>query len=269
MRELPAGSLLVSSREQARDLCLLARGDAALGTAPDDGPFQPERSLQGPAWIDASSAWLGGTPAQDAMALSDVQVVTLPRAEVQSLLQRYPELGRRIVVTLAQQVHSLTMATHELMHKDADGALCRLAAAALRQRAASDGTITVCAARAQARHRVATRHHARDLVAPDAQLQPQGRDRGRGLHRAGARPRRRCAGSPRPERAAERARRRHSPPAAAAPPRRRAITSGSLPAMPGTPIGQVMRAIASAAMPRCSKRWRKRARLVFEPIRPR
>jgi len=38
--------------------------------------------------------------------------------------------------------------------------------------------------------------------------------------------------------------------------------------MPGRPIGQVMRAIASAAMPRCSKRWMNRARLVFEPISP-
>ncbi len=47
-----------------------------------------------------------------------------------------------------------------------------------------------------------------------------------------------------------------------------AITSGSLPAMPGTPIGQVMRAIASGAMPRSSKRCMKRWRLVFEPIRP-
>ena len=47
-----------------------------------------------------------------------------------------------------------------------------------------------------------------------------------------------------------------------------AMTSGSLPSMPGTPIGQVMRPMRSAAMPRCSKRWMKRWRFVFEPIRP-
>ena len=47
-----------------------------------------------------------------------------------------------------------------------------------------------------------------------------------------------------------------------------AITSGSLPVIPGTPIGQVMRSMASRAMPCCSKRWRKRARLVMLPIRP-
>jgi CRP-like cAMP-binding protein len=143
VRELPAGSLLVSCREPARDLCLVARGDAALGTAPDDGPFQPERSVQGPAWLDASSAWLGGNPAQDAMALSDVQLVTLPRAELQALLQDFPELGRRIVVTLARQVQSLTLATHDLMHKDAEGRFAAWLLQRCASEAASDGTITV------------------------------------------------------------------------------------------------------------------------------
>jgi len=147
VRDLPAGSLLVSSREPARDLSLLARGDAALGTAAEDGSFQPERSLQGPAWLDAGSAWLGGNPAQDALALSDVQLVTLPRLAMQLLLQRYPDLARRLVVTLARQVHTLTLATHDLMHKDAEG---RFAAWLLQRcttesapEAAGDGPVVV------------------------------------------------------------------------------------------------------------------------------
>lgn len=143
VRELPAGSLLVSCREPARDLCLIARGDAALGSAPADGSFQPERSVQGPGWLDASSAWLGGMPAQDAVAVSDVVLVTLPRADVQTLMQRSPELARRLVLTLARQVQSLTLATHDLMHKDAEG---RFAAWLLQRcagEAASDGSITV------------------------------------------------------------------------------------------------------------------------------
>ena len=143
VRELPAGSLLVSSREPARDLCLIARGDAALGSAPADGSFQPERSVQGPAWLDASSAWLGAAPAQDAVAVSDVTLVSVPRADVQALMQRHPELARRLVVTLARQVQSLTVATHDLMHKDAEG---RFAAWLLQRccsEAASDGSVTV------------------------------------------------------------------------------------------------------------------------------
>ena len=143
VRELLAGSLLVSSREPARDLCLIARGDAALGSAPADGSFQPERSVQGPAWLDASSAWLGAAPAQDAVAVSDVTLVSVPRADVQALMQRHPELARRLVVTLARQVQSLTVATHDLMHKDAEG---RFAAWLLQRccsEAASDGSVTV------------------------------------------------------------------------------------------------------------------------------
>jgi hypothetical protein len=47
-----------------------------------------------------------------------------------------------------------------------------------------------------------------------------------------------------------------------------AITSGSLPVMPGTPIGQVMRASSSAVKPRASSRWLKVAHLVLLPMRP-
>ncbi|MFT3666541.1 Crp/Fnr family transcriptional regulator [Piscinibacter sp.] len=143
VRELPAGSLLVSSREPARELCLIARGDAALGSVPADGGFHPERSVHGPAWLDAASAWVGGMPAQDAVAVSDVVLITLPRAEVQALMQRFPELARRLVATLAQQVQSLTLATHDLMHKDAEG---RFAAWLLQRcpgEAGDDGSLTV------------------------------------------------------------------------------------------------------------------------------
>ncbi len=44
-----------------------------------------------------------------------------------------------------------------------------------------------------------------------------------------------------------------------------AITSGSLPGMPGMPIGQVRRAVPT---PSAWRRERKRARLVREPISP-
>lgn len=119
-RELPAGSLLQSRHEAARDLLVLAQGDAALGIAQEGQPFQPERSLQGPDWLDAASAWLGGTPAQDALALSDVQLFALPRAALQPLLARHPDLAHRLLLALAHQVHQLTAVAHDLMHKDAE-----------------------------------------------------------------------------------------------------------------------------------------------------
>ena len=143
VRELPAGSLLVASREPARELWLIARGDAALGSALPDGSFHPERSVQGPGWLDASSAWLGGHPAQDAVALSDVMLVTVPRGELQALMLRHPELARRLVTTLAGQVQSLTLATHDLMHKDAEGRFAAWLVQRCAGSAQSDGSATV------------------------------------------------------------------------------------------------------------------------------
>lgn len=119
-RDLPAGSLLVSRQQPARELLVLAHGDAALGFVQEGTPFQPERSLQGPDWLDPASAWLGGTPAQDAIALSDVRVLALPVAEVQALLLRRPELATPLLHVLAQQVRQLTTVAHDLMHKDAE-----------------------------------------------------------------------------------------------------------------------------------------------------
>lgn len=119
-RELPAGASLISRRHAARDIVVLARGDAALGSAHDDAPFRPERALQGPQWLDASSAWLGGMHAQDAVAVSDVQLLSVPRVALQQAMAQHPELARRIVLVLAHQVHALTEVTHDLMHKDAE-----------------------------------------------------------------------------------------------------------------------------------------------------
>lgn len=119
-RALPAGSLLLSRQEPARELLVLAQGDAALGSVQDGGPFQPERSLQGPAWLDAASAWLGGVPAQDALALSDVQLLALPQAALAPLLARHPALAHELLLVLARQVHQLTAVAHDLMHKDAE-----------------------------------------------------------------------------------------------------------------------------------------------------
>lgn len=146
LRAAGAGARLISRRLPARELSILASGAAALGTAADDGAaFHPERSLQGPQWLDASSAWLAATHAQDAVAVSDVQVLSVPRSAFQAAMARHPELARRLVAELAREVHSLTAATHDLMHKDAEARF----AAWLAQRCTPDaaapnaGTVTL------------------------------------------------------------------------------------------------------------------------------
>lgn len=128
-RERPAGTLLISRRDPAHDLWLVASGDAVLGAAvpdgvagvrTDSGAFRRERSVHGPDWLDASSAWLGGDYGQDALAVSEVALVAIRRQALQQVLQHHPVLGCRLVQVLAQQVRLLTAATHDLMHKDAE-----------------------------------------------------------------------------------------------------------------------------------------------------
>ena len=120
-RAVPAGGELWSRHETARDLVLLAHGDAALGLASGSLAFHPERTVRAPHWLDVSSAWLSGRHAQDAIAVSDVQLVCVSRSQFQAAMTRHPALTRRLLVALALQVRALTAATHDLMHKDAEG----------------------------------------------------------------------------------------------------------------------------------------------------
>jgi hypothetical protein len=68
----------------------------------------------------------------DALAVSDVTVVELPRLALTTLLDDDAQLGSLLIQALAREVRTLTLNTHELMHKDAPARL----AAWLHQRCA-------------------------------------------------------------------------------------------------------------------------------------
>lgn len=51
--------------------------------------------------------------------MTSLQVVELAREDVQALLASFPVLARRLIGSLAREVHSLTASTQSLMHKDA------------------------------------------------------------------------------------------------------------------------------------------------------
>ena len=131
VRQLLAGQQVLSRHDVARSLLLLVRGDVGLGLMTPKAPLHIERSLRGPAWLDLSSAWLDCRPAVDGVALSDAVLVDVSRSAYQVLMARRPELARRTVVCLAEQLHAATGVTQDLMHKDAQG---RLATWLLRRR---------------------------------------------------------------------------------------------------------------------------------------
>lgn len=119
-REVAQGEQVLSRRDVASHLVLVVRGDVALGVAQADAPFLPERTVHGPDWLDSSSAWLSAPHGLDAVALSPARVLALPLTALLTLLPRSPELAPRLLTGLARQVHTLSAAAHDLMHKDAE-----------------------------------------------------------------------------------------------------------------------------------------------------
>ena len=118
-RFVPQGGAVFTQQEPARSLVFVREGDAALGWRTAEGDFRVERPVRGPGWLDQSSAWIDATHAIDARAVSPLVVVELPREDVQALLATQPQLARRLIASLAREVHSLAVNTHGLMHKDA------------------------------------------------------------------------------------------------------------------------------------------------------
>ena len=122
-RVLAPGDWVFTHRTPARVLSLLLEGVVSLGHS-EGAAMAPEHLLHGPAWLDAASAWLAGaTHAFDARAVGPVRVLELPRAGLQALLMQRPALAPGFLAVLAEQVQQLSLQTHELMHKDANGRL--------------------------------------------------------------------------------------------------------------------------------------------------
>lgn len=119
-RSLRAGEMAFTRRQRAHTLVAVLEGAVGLGLARDDEPFQLERTVRGPGWLDISSAWLGEMHAQDARALEDSCLLELPLEHMRGLLAREPQMLDRLLLALARAVHGLTCVTHDLMHKDAE-----------------------------------------------------------------------------------------------------------------------------------------------------
>jgi CRP-like cAMP-binding protein len=118
---LPAGAP-VFTRAQAASAKLLAvlSGQVGLGLMRPDASFQLERTVVGPAWLDLGSAWLGESPAQDARALSPVNILALPLPALRELMAQQPAMAERLLAGQARAMRSLVLMAQELMHKDAE-----------------------------------------------------------------------------------------------------------------------------------------------------
>lgn len=118
-RRVAAGQMVFRQGEAAATLVALVQGDAALGRLDAQGQFRNERHLQGPAWLDASSAWLGAAHHHDARAMSALTVVEFDADTLGEALEHMPVMARRLVRVLAGEVRTLTRHAQSLMHLDA------------------------------------------------------------------------------------------------------------------------------------------------------
>jgi len=119
LRRVPAGGLIFGHDDPARCLVAVRAGRAALGWRGGDGGFQVERPVHGPGWLDLASCWLQTGHPMDARATTEVVLAELPGDALRQRLDVHPGLAERLLVALARQVNSLTLATHGLMRKDA------------------------------------------------------------------------------------------------------------------------------------------------------
>lgn len=118
-RVVSRGHFVFRHEDTARALVFVRDGDVALGLASEGGGFHVERPVHGPGWLDQSSAWLNARHDIDALAVTPLVLVELPRDELQALLVSCPILARRLITSMAAEVHALAANTHSLMHKAA------------------------------------------------------------------------------------------------------------------------------------------------------
>jgi CRP-like cAMP-binding protein len=118
-RRFVAGDTVFRRGERAVALAVLALGDAALGGPDAHGHFRTERHLQGPAWLDASAAWLGEAHAHEARVLAPAVVVHLDCAALAAEIEGQPALARLLLRALAGEAQLMARSTQSLMHQDA------------------------------------------------------------------------------------------------------------------------------------------------------
>lgn len=120
LRHLHGGEMAFTRHQSAQHLVAVLKGSVGLGLARDDEPFDLERTVHGPQWLDVSSAWLGGSFSQDARAVGDAWLIDLPLNRMRELIAYQPAMLDRVLTGLAHTISSLTSLTHDLMHKDAE-----------------------------------------------------------------------------------------------------------------------------------------------------
>jgi CRP-like cAMP-binding protein len=105
-------------RDAASGLWLVVRGRVTVGGWEAGDHWRQTHAVQDGDWLDAFSAWLGGTFQEDAVAETDTSLLEFPVAAVRRVCAAHPSLARGFLGLLSLRIRQLTENTHGLLSKD-------------------------------------------------------------------------------------------------------------------------------------------------------
>lgn len=107
----------------ATSLWLLVRGRVSLGKRDAGERWWQSRELEAGDWIDVSSAWMGDSHAETALALTPVMVHEFPVEEVVGHCLNDAALVRVLLACVAAQARGATLQKQALLTKDTQARL--------------------------------------------------------------------------------------------------------------------------------------------------
>ena len=119
-QRLARGAVLLRRAQPADSVTYLESGRVALGLMDGQGMEHQLGVLQGPCWLDASSAVLGLPPAVDALAESEVQLNRVPLAEFRQALAALPPPAGAVLQDVARAHRQQTELAVSRLAKDAE-----------------------------------------------------------------------------------------------------------------------------------------------------
>jgi CRP-like cAMP-binding protein len=113
-----AGSPVFTRSDAAAGLWLVVSGRVTVGSWETDHQWRQTHAVGDGEWLDAASAWLGGSFQEDAVAETDTVLLQFPLPAVKRACAAHPSLARALLALLALRVRQLTENTHGLLSKD-------------------------------------------------------------------------------------------------------------------------------------------------------
>ena len=118
--ELAPGAVLLRRGECSEQVLHLERGRVMLGLLEQGGLHHQLGVVEGPFWLEASSALLGLPHAVDAVAETGVRLQRVALADFRHHIERLPEPSRSLLADLARAQRQQTEMAISRLAKDAD-----------------------------------------------------------------------------------------------------------------------------------------------------